>query len=116
MDDLIQAIFGKPHRDVTEKELLLHLAQRIHAMALDLSALTAAIAKVSVDVNSLITVDQTAINANAAGAAAQLAADQLAVNALVPTVTLISTVAEAALTPPAPAPAPAPAAPAAPAA
>lgn len=84
------------NEDTSDREMILHLIKRIHAMALDLSKLTAAIALVSTDVTALINADATAAGA----AAAQLAVDQAAVDALVPTVTAIDTVAQAALTAP----------------
>lgn len=96
--------------NLTTNDLLLHLIKEQHAMSLNLAALTAAVAKLSVDVTALINADQTAINASAAGAAAQLVADQAAVDAVVPTLSAISAVAEAALTAPVAAPAAPPAA------
>jgi hypothetical protein len=105
---MFNAAFFDKH---TDRELLIHLLKGLHAMALDLSALTAAVAKLSTDVTALVTADQTALNAHAAGMAEQLAADQAAVNAVTPSVSAISAVAEAALTPPVvvpPAPPPAP--------
>lgn len=90
--------------ETSDRELLLHLLKRIQAMALDLSKLTAAIAAVSTDVTALINADASGAAASAAGAAAQLVLDQAAVDALVPTVTAIDTVAQAALAVPAAAP------------
>jgi hypothetical protein len=101
MSHLLDEILGRHPKfgELTERDLLIHIVKGLHAMALDLSALTAAVAKVSTDVDALIVSHGTA--------ATQLAADQAAVDALVPTVTAVSTKVEAAL---APAPAAAPAA------
>lgn len=74
-------------------EMLEHIHRRISTMALDLTALSAAVAKVSTDADALISSHGTA--------ATQLATDQAAVDALVPTVTSVSAKIEAALAPPA---------------
>lgn len=87
----------------TTEELMLLILKELRTMALDLSKLAAAITQVATDVTSLINADTSAAQA----AAAQLALDQAAVDALVPSLTAIDTVAQAALAP-APAPAPAP--------
>jgi hypothetical protein len=94
-------------KDVKQVLLLLAesthaLAKELHKMTLDLSKLQAAIAQVSGDVQKLITADVSAAQA----AAAQLAQDQALVDAIVPSVTQIATVAEAALNTPPAAPAP----------
>jgi hypothetical protein len=70
-------------------------------MSLDLSALNSAIAALQTNVTALINADQTAINASAAGAAAQLAEDQAMVNTLVQPLANLNSQITAALTPPA---------------
>lgn len=87
----------------TTEELMLLILKELRTMALDLSKLAAAITQVATDVTSLINADTSAAQA----AAAQLALDQAAVDAIVPSLTAIDTVAQAALAP-APVAAPAP--------
>ena len=72
-------------------EMIEHIYKRINAMALDLSALSAAVAKVSTDADALLASHGTAAD--------QLAQDQAAVDAMVPAVTAISAKIEAALPP-----------------
>ena len=97
MSHLLDEILGRHPNfgELTERDLLIHLVKGLYVMALDLTALTAAVAKVSTDVDALVVAHGTA--------ATQLAADQAAVDALVPTVTAVATKVEAALAPPAPA-------------
>jgi hypothetical protein len=102
MSSLVTELFGRPHAEVSERELLYHIIERITAMALDLSAVTSTLATLQSNVNLLIAADQSALNASAAGAAQQLAADQAAVNGLVQPIANISAVITAALTPAAP--------------
>jgi hypothetical protein len=89
--------------ETPDRHLLIHLLEGLHTMALDLSALTAAVAKVSADVDALILADVSAAQA----AAATTVADQAQVAALLPAITAISAKAEAALAPAPVAPAPA---------
>lgn len=92
--------------DTSEWDLLLHILKELKAMSLDLTAVNAAIAKVSTDVDALITADVSAAQA----VAAATVADQAQVNALIPTIAAISAKAEAALAPAPAAASPAPAA------
>lgn len=103
MFDIFEIIDGKPLYDHQDRDLLFLILKRMHRMALDLTAVNAALAKVSTDVDALITADVSAAQA----AAAVTVADQAQVDALVPSITTISAKAEAALAPPVPAPAPA---------
>lgn len=80
---------------MTTNDFLVHIIKELDAMALNLTALTAAVAKVSADVDSLIAAQGTA--------ATQAAADQAAVDAVVPAVAAISAKVEAVLPPPPPA-------------
>ncbi len=79
-----------------ERELLFHILKELKAMALDLSAVTAAISKVSADVDALITADAAVAKA-VADATAQ---HQAQVATLVDPLTAISAKAEVMLAPP----------------
>jgi len=85
------------HHQLSDRDLLILILERQELMALDLTKLSAAVSKVSTDVDALVAAHGTAASA----AAAQAAADQASVDALVPTVEALSTKIEAALTPPA---------------
>lgn len=85
--------------ETSEREILLHILKELKTMALDLSAVTTAITKVSTDVDSLITADA----AVAAAVDAATKEHQAQVDALVAELAAVSTKAEAALTPPPPA-------------
>ena len=80
----------RDHDHYEEKELLFNIWKELQAMAVDTSKLTAAVAKLSTDVDTLVAahIDPTA---------------QTAVDAATTTVASLSTKVEAALAPPAPA-------------
>lgn len=103
MDDLIYALFGRPRDSVTDRDLLCHLLKEIRTMAIDVSALTSAVAKLTTDVTALINADVGAAQAAAAATVAATQADQALVDPLVATVNALDAQVTAALQP-APAP------------
>lgn len=94
MHVLFEIIDGKSvHESASDRQLLLAIIKDIYAMTLNLSAVTDALAKVSTDVDALIT--------EARAATAQQVIHQGQVDALVPSVAALSDKIEAALPKPA---------------